>query len=317
MRLASIDAGTNTLRLLIVSSKGTGKGRFEPIMRQRCITGLGTGLINTGIFGEKEMKTSLDAFMGFAKAMRNMKVERYFAAGTQAFREAGNARDFIGEVNAETGIQLTVIGAEMEAGLTCDGIKDALGGEMVKNSVLIDIGGGSTEIMRGGTQRGKWLSTKLGVAHLNALFSPHDPPHSWEISNMRFFARDRLHAVRSKIGIKRADKIIGTAGTYTTIAAILRKMNRYDPEIINGTRITRGELGGLAGKLYLLSGKKRLGVRGMERGREYLILPGLILAEEAMDVFSARETIVSDGSILEGIIKAMERGKIKGEVYEK
>lgn len=317
MRLASIDAGTNTLRLLIVSSKSTGRGRFATLLRERQITGLGTGLADTGMFGEKEMKKSLYAFVQFAKSLRKMKVDRYFAAATQGFREADNALDFIAEVRERAGIKLTVIDTETEAGLSYDGIRDAVGNEVMKNSLVIDIGGGSTEIMKVGARRGKWVSTKLGVVYLNTLFSPQDPPRDWEISSMRFYIRDRLHAVGSKIGIRKVHKIIGTAGTYTTIAAIDKKMNDYDPEIINGTRITRTRLRALADTIFRLSGKRRLAIRGMEKGREYLIVPGILIGETAMDLFSARETVVSDGSLLEGIIKAMERGKIKGDVYEK
>lgn len=314
MRLASIDAGTNTLRLLIVTANA--KGRYRAIERQRFITGLGTEFVRTGSFGSTEMHASIGALRKFGEKMRKMKVERYFAAGTQAFREALNARGFVEQVELETGIRLTVIDPEMEASLSFAGIVEAVGVETAKNSVIIDIGGGSTEIMRGGARRGKWASTNLGVVHLISLFSPGDPPKKWEITNMRYFIRDRLLSVRAEIGMKKAAKVIGTAGTYTTIAAIHKRMRLYNPEIINGTRLTRKRVANLAKKLYRLRAKEREEIPGMERGREYLIVPGLIIAEEAMDVFSANETVVSDGSLLEGIINAMQTRKIKGDVYE-
>ncbi len=316
MRLASIDAGTNTIRILI-TGKASGENRTcSPLYRQKWITKLGSNLAKAQKFGYIEMKSSIDALSRCAEAMRRNKVERYFAAATQGFREAGNALEFIEEVRKRTGINLTVIEAETEARLTCEGIRGALGGAVVKNSVMVDIGGGSTEIMRSGSRMKTWVSIKLGTAHLTTLFSPHDPPHDEEISSMRFFVRERLYAVKSKRALKRAGRIIGTAGTYTTIAAIARKMSVYDPDKINGTSISRGGLQKLARKLFSLSGNERLAIRGMEKGREFLIVPGLVVAEEVMDVFSARETVVSDGSLLEGIIQALKKGKIKGEVYE-
>jgi exopolyphosphatase/guanosine-5'-triphosphate,3'-diphosphate pyrophosphatase len=93
-------------------------------------------------------------------------------------------------------------------------------------------------------------------------------------------------------------------------------MRHYNPEKINGTRLTRKRVANLANKLYRLRAKEREEITGLERGREYLIVPGLIIAEEAMDVFSANDTVVSDGSLLEGIINAMQTGKIKGDAYE-
>lgn len=316
MRLASIDAGTNTIRIFIAGKASAGKSTCAPLYRHKWITGLGSNLAKAQKFGHIEMESSIDAFSRCARAMRRNKVNRYFAAATQGFREARNALEFIEEVRERTGINLTVIDAETEARLTSEGIRDALGGTVVKNSVMVDIGGGSTEIMRGGSRMKTWASMKLGTAHLSTLFTPHDPPFDEEISSMRFFVRERLDAVKSKTALKRADRIIGTAGTYTTIAAIARKMTVYDPDKINGTSISRNTLQKLARKLISLSGNERLGIRGMERGREFLIVPGLVVAEEVMDAFSARETVVSDGSLLEGIIQALKKGKIKGEVYE-
>lgn len=316
MRIASIDAGTNTLRLLIAEQTGREGDKFRAVERQRFVTGLGTSLARTGKFGTGEMDATLIAFKKFAGQMRKMNVVRYFAAGTQAFREASNTNVFTDIVFEQSGIKVSVIDAGLEAELSYAGIVDILGTAMTKRSVIIDIGGGSTEIMRGPARRGKWVSTNIGVLRMVSLFSPMDPPEPWELKNMRHYVRDRLLAARREIGARKAEKVIGTAGTYTTIAAMYRKIPSYDPDRINGTRLTRNELRTLADKLYRMKAERRIGVTGMEKGRELLIVPGLIVAEEAMDVFSAEATLVSDGSLLEGIIEAMQKRKIKGEVYE-
>lgn len=313
MRYAAIDAGTNTIRLLVADVEGRD---IIPLVRRRFITGLGKEIIRTGCLGEQEKASTIEALKIIAGEMKKCGVGCYFAAGTHAFRQASDADTFISEIREDTGIEMTVIPPGVEATLTFEGITKTLKREVLRNSIFIDIGGGSTEIIRNRPGGNSWASTNLGVIYLQSLFAPHDPPLVWEMENMGLFVKDRLERVKRAMGAKVVRQVVGTAGTYTTIAAIQKRMKRYDPDKINGTRITLKKLRGLSGKLAGLTGKERMKVPGMEKGREYLILPGLVIAEKAMETFSAPNTVVSDGSLLEGTIHALREKKVEGVIYE-
>ena len=311
MKIAAIDGGTNTLRLLIVDIEGT---RVLPLVRERVITGLGNNLAHTGRLGGEGIESTLNAFCLFGKRMRDLGVERYFATGTEAFREGGNSGVLTGKIEDSSGIRISIISPGDEAALTRAGILFSLGGELVRRSIIIDIGGGSTEFLKG-AKGGMSISTKLGVITLTDLFPMEDPPLEWERENLRFYIMDRLKKVGRELGVTRVSRIVGTAGTYTTLAAIKRKLKRYAPEKINGVRFSAEDLKELEKRLLSLSSSGRLKISGMERGRERLIVPGLLIANAAMDLFHAKETVVSDGSLLEGIIENMRKKIIKGEKY--
>jgi exopolyphosphatase/guanosine-5'-triphosphate,3'-diphosphate pyrophosphatase len=235
--------------------------------------------------------------------------------GTQAFREGGNARELVVRIEDESGLRVAIIDSREEAELTRRGIASVMGSGIPANSVIVDIGGGSTEFIRSVRGKTSIISTRLGVIHLDDLFPLKDPPRDWELNNLRFYLRDRIERVRDALGVKGASRIVGTAGTYTTLAAVHKQMRRYVPENINGTSLKMNEMKTLVSPLLSMSSRSRLRLPGMEKGRERLIVPGSLIALESMHIFRAQQTVVSDGSLLEGIIGEMVENESKGENY--
>ncbi len=309
MRTAGIDVGTNTLRLLIAE---VDSGNISPILRDREIIGLGRNLKKTGEFEESEIESAVAVLKRFRKKMEEMRVNEYFAVGTQALRESRNAAIFIDRMKKEAGISIEVIEPDKEATLTSIGIKTVLPPEKTRGALMVDIGGGSTEFILNRSSKMKYETTPLGVVYLLSLFPISDPPEKWEITNLRLFVRSRLEEVKRRLGVRKASKVVGTAGTYTTLAAIKLGMEKYEPAAINGTTLSREEIRSLEETLLSVSSEERLKINGMEKGREHLIVPGVIVASETMEEFRSEETIVSDGSILEGIVLSLGRKYLKG-----
>ncbi|RMG60827.1 MAG: Ppx/GppA family phosphatase [Deltaproteobacteria bacterium] len=308
MRLASIDVGTNTLRLLIADVEG---GKIKPVLRDREITGLGRSMKEEGSLSDGEIEGSLRVLARFREKMTSAGVERYFAAGTQALREAKNSKEFLRRAEKEAGVRIRVIAPGFEASLTALGISSTLPDELTRDALYVDIGGGSTEFIHNG-RRVEYVSTPVGVVYLTSLFPLSDPPEEWELLNLRLFVRERLERACGNFRRRKVKRIVGTAGTYTTLAALKKKMKRYDPEMINGTVMSRNEIEKLQKKLLSLTSRERLHLPGMEAGREVLIVPGVVIATEAMDLVGVGETVVSDGSLLEGALLYVSRDFHKG-----
>jgi exopolyphosphatase/guanosine-5'-triphosphate,3'-diphosphate pyrophosphatase len=293
--LAAIDIGTNTIRMLVAKREG---GRLRPVARARRLTGMGKELRATGRIGETEFRESLSALKEFRQRMDASGVERYRACGTAGLREAANRPAFI-EAARTAGIEIEVITAEEEARRTWQGLHGRLrdGG----TSVAMDIGGGSTEFIVGAA-RAESVSLPIGVVVSLGLLPVSDPPESWQIRNMRYYFSERISSGTSVWGKRRFRRMIGTAGTFTTLAALDRRMTVYRPERIDGYAMSLDRLKHWEVRLAKLTEAERLRLPGMERGRERYIVPGACQAVAAMERFRIKELIVSDAGLLEGIL---------------
>jgi exopolyphosphatase / guanosine-5'-triphosphate,3'-diphosphate pyrophosphatase len=295
-RLASIDVGTNTVRLLVAD---VGNGTVRPVHRERRITGLGRSLRNTGAIDDEEFRSSIAALRLFRRTMDALSVVRYKACGTAALREAENRGEFIAAAGREAGIRIDVITAREEALRTREGIDGRL---LRGGAVIMDIGGGSTEFIAG-PGRPSSMSLPVGVVVVCSLLPLSDPPAGWQIRNMRYFLQNRIAGGTRAWTGRRYRRLVGTAGTFTTLAALDGRMAAYRPERIDGWRMPLTRLRRWEERLYRLTDAERLALPGMEKGRERYIVPGVCLAVLAMEKFGANDLVVSDAGILEGIIK--------------
>lgn len=294
--LAAIDIGTNTVRMLVA---GKAAGKIRPVERMRRITGLGKELRSTGMIGEKEFRDSIRALKEFRKAMDALGVDRYRACGTAGLREAGNRSEFL-DAARRAGVAVEVITAEEEAGRTWQGIHGGLRGG---GSVVMDIGGGSTEFIAG-PGKAESVSLPIGVVVASSLIPVSDPPREWQIRNLRYYFSERISSGTASWR-RRFKKMIGTAGTFTTLAALDRKMTVYSPKKIDGYAMSLQKIKYWEGRLAKLTDAQRLRLPGMEKGRERYIVPGVCQAAAAMEIFKVDELIVSDAGLLEGIVLGM------------
>jgi exopolyphosphatase/guanosine-5'-triphosphate,3'-diphosphate pyrophosphatase len=299
--MAAVDIGTNTIRMLVAEAQGG--GRTVPVARRRSIVGLGRRLRDTGRIGEAEFAAGLRVLREFRREMRRGGVAAYRACGTACLREAGNAPAFL-EAAADEGIDIEVIGPPEEARLTWEGIRQAVGGR--PGDLAMDIGGGSTEFAFG-PRDGESVSLPTGVVVLSTLLPLSDPPDPWELRAVSWFAAGRIGDGTRPFGHRRFRRLIGTAGTFTTLAAMERGMTRYDPDRINGSRLSAAVVRRWADRLGRMTDAQRLRVPGMEKGRERYIVPGALLIVAALERFRMNGMTVSDAGLLEGILAGVGR----------
>jgi exopolyphosphatase/guanosine-5'-triphosphate,3'-diphosphate pyrophosphatase len=298
MRMAAIDIGTNTVRMLVADRAGT---QIKPVARFRVIVGMGKELRRTGEIGENEFHRAVGELRKFRREMDRRNVEAYRACGTACLREAANRDGFLAAAAAE-GIDVDVIPAAEEGRLVWDGIRDAIAAK--PGDVVMDIGGGSTEFTTG-PGPGDSVSLPVGVVVLSSLLPLSDPPRIWEWRALSCYATARIQDGTRRLGRRKKRRLIGTAGTFTTLAALARGMTRYDPDRINGAWLSRPVVDRWAGRLSRMTDAQRLRLRGMEKGRERYIVPGMALLQAAMDRFDADGVTVSDAGLLEGILRGI------------
>jgi exopolyphosphatase/guanosine-5'-triphosphate,3'-diphosphate pyrophosphatase len=306
MILAGIDIGTNSLRLLIAA---TGPGSFREIISDRRITRLGQDLDRRGVLSPEAEERSLHALVDFQNSIRQHGVSHTSAIGTSALRKAANSSAFIDHVRKRTGIVVRIITGEEEARLTLLGVEQSLAVPDEKHSnapasaLVIDIGGGSTEIII--THRDKnpvIASLPLGAVYLTDQFLLHDPPTVEELNSLRRAVQSQLDRYLGAIRPPSNSIFVGTAGTITTLAAIDQGLVQYDPEKINGSVLTREFVDNIVLKLSTLTLKERKTIRGLEPGREDIILAGAVVAQEIMHRFGFPSIRVSDWGLREGIV---------------
>jgi exopolyphosphatase/guanosine-5'-triphosphate,3'-diphosphate pyrophosphatase len=196
-----------------------------------------------------------------------------------------------------------VITGDEEARLTLLGVRSALGTISAGTCMVLDVGGGSTEVVLAlSAGERKERSFPLGAVYLTERFLLHDPPHQEEITRLRMSVREALRSFVEAEGTVRPDALIGTAGTITTLAAMQLGMGEYDPVRINGSRLTRQDLDRLVAVLAGKSIVERRALQGLEPGREDIILAGAIVVQEIMELTGAADMLVSDWGLREGIV---------------
>jgi exopolyphosphatase/guanosine-5'-triphosphate,3'-diphosphate pyrophosphatase len=307
MILAGIDIGTNTLRLLVAEA---GPDSFHEIYADRKITRLGQDLDLSGMLTSKAQDRTLEALADFAEQIRRHAVTQTAAIGTSALRNASNSSAFIHAVKKKTGIGIQVISGEEEARLTLLGVAYAVTGDErqkklspLQSSLVIDIGGGSTEIIA--TRLGETPVIRilpLGAVYLTERCIKHDPPIAEEVALLRRMVREELDGYSATIQPDTSGMLIGTAGTITTLAAIDQGLERYDPARINRSALTSDSIDRIVDTLSMSSLKQRRTIRGIESGREDIILAGAVILQEIIHLFGYSSMLVSDWGLREGIV---------------
>ncbi len=304
MRLASVDVGSNTVRLM-VGEKETGKG-FRVIERAQRITRLGEGIGTSRRLKPAAIARTMDALGDFKNRWERLGAIRYRAVATSAVREAENAIEFVAAAGLR-GIGIDVISGTQEARLVMDGIAPTVRGGR-GDLIVIDIGGGSTELIH--ARDGDVIdivSTDLGVVRTTELFLAGDPPQPKEIDRLLNFVEKRIDRVYNRFTTDAGPlRLAGTAGTVTTLAAIDLDLDVYDPNAVEGRLLTRGRIDSILKECVSMTGRQRLArYPVMSQGREDVIIAGAVIVGAIMDRFGAGGLIVSDRGILEGIIEGL------------
>lgn len=303
MRFAGIDIGTNTLRLLIVDSPD---GEWKEIFSDRQVTRLGEGFSQNRRLIPPAVQRTAEALKLFYRSIQRFRCDEVLAVATSAVREAENQSEFISRMREAIPFDIRVITGEEEARLTWLGVCHAVS-PSTPYRVLVDIGGGSTEwILADREKILKKTSLPLGAVFLTERFIFADPPRPAELIRLRGEIRESLLPVKK--GFQEIlDPItpitwIGTAGTMTTLAAIAQELEHYSFAKVNGFVLTQDTVAGICQTLASKKIEERKGIKGLERGREDIILAGALVLLEAMALFDFNRIVVSDYGLREGII---------------
>jgi len=314
--IASIEIGTNSIRMLI-AEKGTSGTPFAPVLRKRVVTRLGEGFnSNEGcILKPGAIARSITALREFFGIASQFGVSSPLVIATGVVRKAANRATFITSIAEHLGHKVTIISGQEEAELTEKGILSSLdlGSE---SCVIFDLGGGSTEFIRTNSKETTYLSVELGVVVLKETFLTTDPPKDEEIwyldKHIEDVCKTRLSSLKES-GDRNAP-FIGTGGTIVTLAAMIHDIteNNFSERSINGLSVKRHDVGLLFETLKEMPAAERLSFSGLESGREDIILPGTLLIMKLMDYFGKDEIIVSYSDLLEGILIQHVEGERDG-----
>jgi exopolyphosphatase/guanosine-5'-triphosphate,3'-diphosphate pyrophosphatase len=298
--LASLDLGSNTFRLLL--AEGDGRGGIEPKTKRvfQEIPRLSEGLAPGRPFGKGPLERAWAVLDGFQRIILESKPEAVLAGATMAVRLASDGESFLKDIEDRYGWETKLLSGPVEAYLSASGVLSGL--PTVPHTVIVfDIGGGSTEFVY--IQDKTILRTKsldLGVVRLSEGALRSDPPAAKELAVVAERVREALNAP-SWDPIESDTVLIGTAGTVTTIAAMLQGLKSYSPEAVNGYEIPLAAVKGLLSSLSREPLAKRAKRAGLPPGRADVIVPGLVLVRGILDFFKKDSFLVSDNGLLEGL----------------
>jgi len=293
MLIASIDIGTNTVRCLIGEVHD---GVLTPEAIYRDIIRLGEGLRARGELDPAAFGRLTSVLTSYSGHIRESGCVRVRAVGTSALRDAGRGGSIRKALNDVLGYPVDVISGEEEAKLTSLGVQAGIG--PMDDGLVLDVGGGSTELIRVTAGTNVWWTTlPAGVVHLTEELLLDDPPSDRQVEALQVRFRGLLDLERDDGG----EQMAGTAGTPTTLAAVHLGIDDYDPTLVNGHVLSLDTIRGLVKEFLSRTSAGRLAMSGMERGREDLIVAGSLMVLEVMDRWGYQEMIVSDWGLLEGI----------------
>jgi len=299
-RFASIDVGSNTLRLLIAEAAVSAP--IRPIIVERRITRLGENFLPERTLQPPAIDRSIAALKQFVELMDLHGVSDYSAGATAVVREASNGYTFLDLVQRQTGLGVRLLSGSEEARLSLLGVASVISNKE-SSMVIFDIGGGSTELVWKGEGEHSAVessSLPLGAVHLTETFLQADPPGHEPCLQLRRHVSSVLAELSSNKDLQ--DTLwIGTAGTVTTLASMWHELVEYDPEKINSTVLERIWLADLCTRLAGMRLTDRRKLTGLEPGREDIILAGGLVTLEIMDTFGFSRFTVSDAGLLEGL----------------
>jgi exopolyphosphatase / guanosine-5'-triphosphate,3'-diphosphate pyrophosphatase len=303
MRVAVVDIGSNSTRLLIADVEPA-TGAVEPLLRRSEVTRLGSGVDSEGSLSEEAVARVFRTLAGYRAAIDTRGCDSNLAVLTSAVRDSDNGAEFAERVREEFGLDARILSGEEEAQLTFLG---AMSGRSVdapasgEPTVVIDIGGGSTEFIVGrGRTAGFHVSLHAGVVRMSERHIDSDPPTPEELQELTMDVRAILLEGLPSEERAAARFGIAVAGTATSAAAIDMELDPYDPDRVHGYRLALGTLELLLARLAAMTESERRQVVGLNPDRAPTIVAGIILLIESMRAFGLEEVEVSEHDILYG-----------------
>jgi exopolyphosphatase / guanosine-5'-triphosphate,3'-diphosphate pyrophosphatase len=299
-RVAAIDCGTNSIRLLIAD---VADGVLTDVVREMRVVRLGQDVDRTGRIAPEALERTRVALVDYAAAIREHRAPHVRMVATSATRDAANRADFLAMVRAELGIDPEVISGEQEAALSFAGAVNGRPG-LAGPLLVADIGGGSTELVLGapdGTGELQAHSMDVGCVRLTERHLHDDPPTPAQIEATVADLRAAIARAGRDVPLHEAATFVGVAGTVTTVAAIALGLARYDPDAIHGSTITAAQVHEVTDRLLRMTHAQRAALPVMHPGRVDVIGGGALVLRTLVEETGVDAVIASEHDILDGI----------------
>jgi exopolyphosphatase / guanosine-5'-triphosphate,3'-diphosphate pyrophosphatase len=300
-RVAAVDCGTNSVRLLVADvSPG---GELAEVVRRMEIVRLGQGVDRTGLLAPEALERTRVALAGYAAEIGSLGAARVRMVATSATRDAGNAEDFHDMVRATLGVAPEVITGDQEARLSFAGAVRGL--RATPPYLVVDIGGGSTEFVRGVSTVDEAISVDIGCVRMTERFLHTDPPTPAEVTAATGYITgevDRaLSTVDGQPAGRSAKTLVGLAGSVTTVTAIALGLPEYRPERIHHAMISTVDIARVTGDLLAATRSERLAIPVMHPGRADVIGAGALILRTILERGGFDSVVASEHDILDGI----------------
>jgi exopolyphosphatase/guanosine-5'-triphosphate,3'-diphosphate pyrophosphatase len=313
--LASIEIGTNSIRMLVARIDGRG-GEFKTVLRERSITRLGQGFstCGPGALTHNAMARSIQVLKDFLSLASQQGASPPIIVATGVVRRASNRDAFIDMIAQNLNTGITIIPGSREAELTWKGVTGFLKGRRAAD-LIFDLGGGSTEFILSNAEQRKDLSIDMGAVTLTDEFLRSDPPADAEMRNLTAYLEQEFKRYLApwKATIRERPLIVGTGGTVVNLAAMIHGIERgaFD-DTINGLVVRAEALQPLIETMKGIPANDRLKLKGLEPGREDIILAGTLVVAKVMEYFHHNEIVASYSDMLEGILVDYIKGEMNG-----
>jgi len=294
--------------MLIARKNGT---QLAPVRVERRVTRLAQDFQQDGAITEKAQQRNISAIKEYISILREFRVAKIACGATGVVRRAKNSHAVLDRIAAETGIDCRVLSEETEALLSAKGILSALPA-IGTDLLTFDIGGGSTEFVLMGKETAiRNASRPIGAATLTEAYLKADPPGSEAVQEAALYAgseiisaKEQLYENPGNTGIipSLGLRLIGTAGTVTTLAGMYLKMEHYVPYRVNGVVLTKEWLSQTIESLAQMPLAQRELIAGLEPGREDIILGGAVIVSEILSCFGRQRFVVTDAGLIEGLL---------------
>jgi exopolyphosphatase / guanosine-5'-triphosphate,3'-diphosphate pyrophosphatase len=299
MRVAVVDIGTNSTRLLVCDVDG--ERVTDELERRSTVTRLGAGVDSDGRLNDEAMARVFATLDEYRELIDRHGADRRIAILTSAVRDASNGRDFAAQVEQRYDLRAHVLSGDEEARLTFLGAMSERDRGDRTPTVVIDIGGGSTEIVIGAGQETTFhVSTRAGVVRQTERHIHSDPPTEAELDATREDIRSVLREGVPEDQRRAVKHAIGVAGTATSLGAIAQKLDPYDPAKVHGYRLSRDQCEDILRQLAALPLAERRQVPGLHPDRAPTIVAGILILIEVLKLFDLEEVEISEHDILRG-----------------